>query len=104
MVLVDPDILRSGATDSTRAAGYARAGADRLAESPLPAGMFGDLSAARSFHRTLTEARAQHVETSRSHRSALTGIGRRARRAADGFTDMERQNAAAVGAVGREPG
>ncbi|HEX7322042.1 MAG TPA: DUF2563 family protein [Mycobacterium sp.] len=103
VVFVDPNVLRSGTADSDRAAQHAQAGAAHLVGAQLPAGMFGDLSAAHTFHQTLTEAHAQHIETSRAHRETLARIRRQAHQAADGFTTMEQHNTAAMGAVGREP-
>jgi hypothetical protein len=98
-MLVEPELLHSGAKESHRAGGQARDGADHLARGPLASGMFGDFAAADAFHEAVTSARARHVTTLQAHQEALTAVGSKAHYAAREFTAMDQRNAAELRAV-----
>jgi hypothetical protein len=98
-MIVDTGLLHSGGDQSHRAGGYAQEGANRLSQAPLLSGMFGEFSAAETFHDAVSAAHGQHVRTLRVHQEALTAVGGKAHRAAAGFTDMEERNSAKLRAV-----
>jgi hypothetical protein len=88
-MFVDTGLLHSGATESRRAGGHARDGADRLSRGPLLSGMFGDFAGAEVFQEAVSGAHARHVAGLQAHAEAVTVIGRKAERAAAEFTDMD---------------
>lgn len=98
-MFVDPELLHSGANESRRAAGQARAGADHLARGPLMAGMFGDFAAADEFHEAVTSAHGQHARTLQAQQEALTSVGSKAHHAAREFVAMDERNASELRAV-----
>ena len=98
-MFVDTGLLHSGANESHRAGGHAQDGADHLSRGPLVSGMFGDFGAAEGFHDAVRSSHAQHVKTLQDYQEALTAVGSKAHRAANGFTDMDVRNAAAERAV-----
>ncbi|MBW0012427.1 DUF2563 family protein [Mycobacterium sp.] len=98
-MFVDMDMLHSGVDESHRAGGHAQDAADQLARGPLLSEMFGGFPAAETFHEAVSSARAHHVKSLESHRRTLTELGRKARFAADEFTNMDDRNAAEMRAV-----
>lgn len=98
-MFVDPELLHSGGDQSHRAGGHAQDGADHLARGPLESGMFGDFTAADSFHRAVTAAHAQHVKNLQGHQETLTSVGSKAHTAANGFITMDQNNASELRAV-----
>jgi hypothetical protein len=98
-MFVDIDLLHSGANASDRAGGHAQDGAAQLSRGPLLSGMFAGFPAAETFHDAVSAAHAQHVKNLQAHRETLTELARKARYAANGFTDMDDRNAARMRAV-----
>jgi hypothetical protein len=98
-MFVDADLLHSGANESHRAGWHAQDGADQLSRGPLLSGMFGDFTAAETFHDAVSSARAAHVKGLQARQETLSELGRKAHYAADGFTDMDDRNAAELRAV-----
>jgi len=98
-MFVDTELLHSGGNQSHRAGGHAQEGADHLAEGTVASGMFGDFTAADTFHNAVTAAHGQHVKNLRGHGETLTGVGTKAHHAANGFTNMDRHNAAEMQAL-----
>lgn len=98
-MFVDTRLLHSGSSQSRHAGDHARDAADQLSRAPLQSGMFGEFSAAETFHGAVNEAHRWHVRTLHAHQEALSAIGGKADRAAAGFTDMEVRNASKLRAV-----
>jgi hypothetical protein len=98
-MFVDTDLLHSGGNQSHRAGGHAQEGADQLAGGTVASGMFGDFAAADAFHSAVSAARGQHVKTLQGHSETLTGVGTKAHHAANGFTNMDKSNAAEMQAL-----
>ena len=98
-MFVDPELLHSGANESHRAGGHAREAADLLSRGPLASGMFGDFPAADAFHEAVTSAHSQHVNNLQAHQQTLTAVGTKAHSAANGFTNMDGNNASELRAV-----
>jgi hypothetical protein len=98
-MFVDTDLLHSGGNQSHRAGGHAQDGADQLAGGTVEAGMFGDFAAADAFHSAVSAAHGQHVKTLQGHSETLTGVGAKAHHAANGFTSMDKANAADMKAL-----
>ncbi|PBA33157.1 hypothetical protein CKJ65_00400 [Mycobacterium intracellulare] len=98
-MFVNTEQLHSGGNQSHRAGGHAQEGADHLAGGTLESGMFGDFEAADSFHTAVTAAHGQHVKNLQGHSETLTGVGTKAHHAANGFTNMDQQNAAELRTV-----
>jgi hypothetical protein len=61
--------------------------------------MFGDFPAADDFHDIVSAAHAHHAKTLQAYQETLTGIGRKAHRAATEFVDMDERTAAELRAV-----
>lgn len=61
--------------------------------------MFGDFEAADSFHTAVTAAHGQHVKNLQGHSETLTSVGTKAHHAANGFTNMDQNNAEELKAV-----
>ncbi|NDJ91801.1 DUF2563 family protein [Mycolicibacter kumamotonensis] len=98
-MFVDPAMLRSGATDTHGASAHAQAGAARLGQTFVAAGIFGSFGAADVFHGALSTAHAEHITTLTDHRRTLAEVGDKAHRAAREFTGMDQHNAAQLRAV-----
>lgn len=98
-MFVDPGLLRQGASESHRAGGHARDGADHLARGPLAPGMFGDFAAAEAFHEALSAAHAEHVQSLQTHHETLADVGTKAHYAAGEFTAMDECGAEQLRAV-----
>lgn len=92
-MFVDTELLHSGGNQSHRAGGHAQDGADQLAGGTVASGMFGDFAAANAFHSAVSAAHDQHVKTLQGHSETLTGVGTKAHTAANGFTNMDKNNA-----------
>jgi Protein of unknown function (DUF2563) len=98
-MFVDPKTLHSGGDQSYRAGDHAQEAAGHLSRAALPSGMFGEFPAAEDFHGIVSAAHAQHTKTLQAHQGALSGIGKKAHRAATEFVDMDEQGAAKLQAV-----
>ncbi|OBJ38848.1 hypothetical protein A5621_13025 [Mycobacterium colombiense] len=98
-MFVDTELLHSGGNQSHRAGGHAQEGADQLAGGTVASGMFGDFAAADAFHSAVAAAHGQHVKTLQGHSETLTGVGTKAHTAANGFTNMDKNNAAEMQAL-----
>ena len=96
---VDVEEMRSGANRSYNAASFAMEGADQLSRSQVGAGIFGDFSAAESFHSALSDAHSNHVQRLRDHENRLGVIGDRGHKTASVFIEMEERNAEALRSV-----
>ena len=100
-MLVEPELLHSGATVTHEAGQLVLSGAERLAGASLPRGMFGDFPAAHSFHAKMAVHHAENVALMRRHHQVLTNIGDKAHAAARGFTHTEQANTASITSLGR---
>ncbi len=60
-MLVDPELLDSGANEAHRASAHAQEAAGHLTRVPLLSGLFGDFAAAEAFHDAVRFMRTQHV-------------------------------------------
>ncbi|OBH55710.1 hypothetical protein A5685_09580 [Mycobacterium colombiense] len=98
-MFVDTELLHSGGNQSHRAGGHAQEGADQLAGGTVASGMFGDFAAAAAFHSAVSAAHGQHVKTLQGHSETLTGVGTKAHTAANGFTNMDKNNATEMQAL-----
>lgn len=98
-MFVDPAMLRSGAADIHGASEHAQAGAARLNQTAVMAGIFGGFGAANVFHNAISAAHSEHITTLTDHRRALAGVGEKAHHAAREFTGMDQRNAAQLRAV-----
>jgi Protein of unknown function (DUF2563) len=98
-MFVDTALLHSGANESHRASWYADEGANHLARKPPVASMFGDFTAAHSFHEAVSAAHAHHARILHAHREALSAVGGSAQQAAAEFTEMDERNTAKLRAV-----
>lgn len=103
-MFVDTDLLHSGGNQSHRAGGHAQDGADQLAGGTVASGMFGDFAAADAFHSAVSAAHGQHVKALQGHSETLTGVGTKAHHAANGFTNMDKNNATEMQALRPSPG
>ncbi len=95
-MFVDPAMLHSGAAESHRASEHAQDGANRLAGTPLTAGIFGDFTDADAFYDAVTSAHAHHVKTLQIHGESLSDIGAKTHQVAYSFSAMEDHNAKAL--------
>ncbi|BBY59109.1 DUF2563 family protein [Mycolicibacterium sarraceniae] len=93
---VDVEEMRSGANRSYNAASFAMEGADQLSRSNVGAGIFGDFSAAESFHGALSEAHSNHIQRRRQHETHLGVLGDKGHKTASVFVEMEERNAEAL--------
>ncbi|MEZ0383137.1 DUF2563 family protein [Mycobacterium sp. pW045] len=98
-MFVDPAMLRSGAADTRGASEHAHAGASRLNQTSVAAGIFGGFGAADVFHNAISTAHSEHITTLSGHRRTLAGVGDKAHYAAREFTGMDQRNAAQLRAV-----
>ncbi|SPM36381.1 hypothetical protein MRAB57_4222 [Mycobacterium rhizamassiliense] len=98
-MFVDPKLLHSGGNQTYRAGDHAQDAANHLTRAALPSGMFGDFPAADDFHGVVSAAHAHHAKTLQAHQETLTGIGRKAHRAATEFVDMDERSAEKLRAV-----
>jgi hypothetical protein len=96
---VEPDLLHSGA-DMTRKAGErALSGAETLADAWLLRGMFGDFGDAHAFHGRVKNHHGEQVAVMHQHHQVLTNIADKAHVAANGFTSVDKDNAAGIRSV-----
>ncbi|BBZ15047.1 DUF2563 family protein [Mycobacterium branderi] len=102
MVEVDPELLHSGAKMTHGAAKHVASGADQLAGTSVPSGIFGDFPAAENFHARLTVHHQEHVALMRQHHAVLANVGDKAHAAATGFVRTDDENAASIRSVGRD--
>lgn len=98
-MFVDPAMLRSRAMDARGASGHAHAGAARLNQTTVTAGIFGGFGAADVFHNAISTAHTEHITTLADHRQILTDVGDTAHHAAREFTGMDQHNAAQLRTV-----
>lgn len=103
-MFVDTELLHSGGNQSHRAGGHAQDGADHLAQGTVAPGMFGDFAAADAFHSAVAASHEQHVKNLQGHSDTLTSVGTKAHCAANGFTNMDEQNATEMRAVRPDSG
>jgi uridine kinase len=99
MTWVDPDVLHSGATVSQAAGAHVRTGAEQLASAPSPMKIFGDFTDAHVFHSQVRTHRVMHADVMRQHDRVLNDIGTKAHAAADGFVEVDQQNADRIRSV-----
>lgn len=93
-MFVDIAMLHSGANESDCASRYADEGAKHLSRTSPVSGIFGDFTAADSFHEAISAAHTHHTKALRAHRENLSTIGSKAHQAAAEFTDMDEYNSA----------
>jgi len=98
-VQVDVEEMRSGANRSYNAAWLALEGADQLARARVGSSIFGDFTAAESFHTAVSQAHSNHVQQLRDHESRLGVLGDKAHKTASVFIEMEERNTQALRAV-----
>ena len=98
-MFVDPAMQRSGATDTHGPSAHAQAGAARLGQTVVAAGIFRGFGAADVFHGALSTAHTEHITTHTGHRRTLDGAGVKSHRAALVFAGMDQHNAAQLRAV-----
>lgn len=96
--------LGVGANSCHYAAESARKGAQRLAETSVESGIFGDFAAAHQFHGHLTAAHQHHQEQLTSHHAALTGLSDKANTAARTFTGADESAASMIDSAAAELG
>lgn len=99
MTWVDPDVLHSGATGSQDAGAHVGAGAERLSAASSPMKIFGDFTDAHIFHSQVRTHRNMHADVMRQHDRVLNDVGTKAHAAADGFVDVDRENADRIRSV-----
>lgn len=99
MSWVDPEVLHSGATDSQAAGAHVGAGGERLASAPSPMKIFGDFPDAHIFHSQVRTHRVLHADVMRQHDRVLNDIDNKAHAAADGFVEVDQDNAARIRSV-----
>nr|WP_234825633.1 DUF2563 family protein [Mycolicibacter senuensis] len=78
---------------------HAHAGAARLNQTTVTAGIFGAIGAADVLHNAISTAHTEHITTLTNHRRTLAGLGDKAHHAAREFTSMDQRNAAQLRAV-----
>ena len=98
-MFVDPARLRSGAADTRGASEHAHAGASRLNQTSVAAGIFGGFGAADVFHNALCAGPAEHITTHTGTHRTLDGAGVKSHRAALVFAGMDQRYAAQLRAV-----
>lgn len=96
---VDTALLRMGADFSHSAGTIVGRGAGDLASAALPAEIFGDFDAARTFHQALSQAHTTHAENMQGHQSALAKLAEKAVTAARAFTEQDRNSASTIEAA-----
>lgn len=99
MMFVDAVLLRSGGNETQQASDHAHQAAEHLSGAGLLPRMFGDFSAAESFHEATGSVQIHHARLLLRHREILGKVSRGAVAAAAQFTDMEVNNAASLRAV-----
>lgn len=88
-MIVDSDLLRMGAAFSQSAGTIAQTGAAKLGEVAVSPDIFGDLDAARHFHRELSHIHETHVSTLQTFREEFDSLADRAVTAATTFSSQD---------------
>lgn len=99
MMFVDAGLLHSGGDESRQAGDHAHRAAGHLSRAELSPGMFGDFTAAESFHEATGSVQVHHARLLLLHRDVLHNISLGAAVTAAGFADMDENNAANMRAV-----
>lgn len=98
-MFVDAGLLRSGGDQSRQAGDHVHRAAGHLSRAELPPGMFGDFAAAESFHEATGSVQVRHAQLLLQHSQILDNTGSCAAVAAEGFADMDDNNAGTVRTV-----
>jgi hypothetical protein len=93
---VDPDELRTGASQLYDAAGLAQEGAGKLSQVVTAKGIFGSFPSAESFHAAVSDAHQGHVTLLDEHQRRLGALGDKTHTAASAFVAMEDRNSRAL--------
>jgi hypothetical protein len=89
---VDPDELRTGASQLYSAAELAEEGAGKLSQVMTGSGIFGSFAIADSFHAAISDAHGRHAARLGEHQRRLGTLGDKTHKAASEFVAMDERN------------
>lgn len=95
-MIVDTDLLRMGADFAESAGAIARSGGASLTATQIPAGVFGDLVEAETFHRLLSHAQTTHANNMTSYHATFARLAEKGVFAATRFTHEDEGSAASI--------
>lgn len=103
-MIVDTEMLRMGAAFSDSAGAIAKRGAEQLAATSMPAGMFGDFEAAESFLRALRRTHEAQLTSMQTHHRGLSALAEKADLGAKSFSDQDDASESDLHSAGRAIG